>query len=280
VLDLNRAVSPDLHPYEVYAIRYATAARRDRDVFIGGDAHDAPVQMDYFVWLARNRQHTVVIDTGFDEPAAARRGRQFLRSPGEGLQRLGVHLESVEHVVITHLHYDHAGNLTLFPRASFHLQDSEMAYATGRHMALPFFGHAYEPDDVVAMVRLAFAGRIQFHDGAGEVVPGISVHHVGGHTRGLQVVRVFTRVGWLVLASDAAHYLDNMVLGRPFPIVADVTQMAEGWATLRRLASAPAHIVPGHDPSVMQHYSAPEPDLQGVAVRLDDEPRIEYTHIA
>jgi glyoxylase-like metal-dependent hydrolase (beta-lactamase superfamily II) len=273
-------VSADIQPYEVYAIRYATAARRARDVFIGGDAHDAPVQMDYFVWLARNRQHTVVIDTGFDHAAATRRGRQFLRSPGEGLQRLGVKLESVEHVVITHLHYDHAGNLTLFPRARFHLQDSEMAYATGRHMAMPFFAHAYEPDDVVSMVRLAFEGRIEFHDGMGEVVPGITVHHVGGHTRGLQAVRVFTRVGWLVLASDAAHYLDNMVLGRPFPIVADVTQMVEGWATLRRLASAQSHIVPGHDPIVMQRYSAPDPGLEGVVVRLDDEPRIEYSHIA
>jgi glyoxylase-like metal-dependent hydrolase (beta-lactamase superfamily II) len=107
------------------------------------------------------------------------------------------------------------------------------------------------------------------------VVPGITVHHVGGHTRGLQVVRVFTRVGWIVLASDATHYLDNMLLCRPFPIVADVTQMVEGWATLRRLASAPSHIVPGHDPIVMQRYSPPEPELRGVVVRLDDEPHPE-----
>jgi glyoxylase-like metal-dependent hydrolase (beta-lactamase superfamily II) len=271
-------VSQELQPYEVFAVRYATAARRACDVFIGGDPHDAPVQMDYFVWLARNRQHTVVIDTGFDQSAATRRGRQFLRSPGDGLEQLGVSLQDVEHVVITHLHYDHAGNLALFPRARFHLQDSEMAYATGRCMAVPFFAHAYELEDVVAMVRLAYAGRICFHDGVSEIVPGITVHHVGGHTRGLQVVRVFTRVGWIVLASDAAHYLENMISGRPFPIVADVTQMVEGWATLRQLASVPSLIVPGHDPIVMQRYRAPEPGLRGVAVRLDDEPQEDSTH--
>lgn len=268
----------DPEPYEVYAVRYATAVRRSTDIYIGGDAHDAPVPMDYFIWLARNRQHTVVIDTGFDQAAATRRGRQLLRSPGDGLRMLGVSPEEVAHVVITHLHYDHAGNLALFPRARFHLQDSEMAYATGRYMSVPFFAYAYELDDVVAMVRLAYAGRIEFHEGTGEVVPGITVHHIGGHTRGLQAVRVLTRLGWVVLASDAAHYLDNMISGRPFPIVADVTQMFQGWQTLRRLASAERHIVPGHDPLVMQRYRAPEPHLDGVAVRLDEEPQQDNTH--
>jgi glyoxylase-like metal-dependent hydrolase (beta-lactamase superfamily II) len=269
--------NPEVQPYEVYAIRYATAARRAADIFIGGDVHDGPVQMDYFVWLARNRERTVVIDTGFDQAAATRRGRQFLRSPGEGLRLLDVDPAQVADVVVTHLHYDHAGNLGLFPRARFHLQDSEMAYATGRHMAVPFFAHAYEPEDVVSMVRLAFDRRIEFHDGVGEVAPGMTVHHVGGHTLGLQTVRVLTRLGWLVLASDATHYLDNMRTGRPFPIVADVTQMVQGWAQLRRLASNERYIVPGHDPSVMQRYRAPQADLEGIAVRLDEEPQEHLT---
>jgi glyoxylase-like metal-dependent hydrolase (beta-lactamase superfamily II) len=268
-----------IEPFEVYALRYATAARRPVDVFIGGDPHEGAasgertVQMDYYIWVARNARHTVVIDTGFDHAASIRRRRDFLRAPGEALRLLSVDPATVAHVVITHLHYDHGGNLGLFPRARFHLQDSEMAYATGRHMAVPFFGHAYEPDDVVSMVRLAYAGRIQFHDGEGEVVPGISVHHIGGHTQGLQVVRVHTRVGALVLASDALHYLANMTTGRPFPIVADVTRMVAGWQRLRQLADDPAFIVPGHDPLVMQRYRAPGEALEGVVVRLDDEPR-------
>jgi glyoxylase-like metal-dependent hydrolase (beta-lactamase superfamily II) len=269
-------------PFEVYALRYATAARRPSDIFIGGDPHDVAglsgrgdgtVQMDYYIWLARNAQHTVVIDTGFDEAASLRRKRQFLRPPGEALRLLGVDPGEVAHVVITHLHYDHAGNLGLFPRARFYLQDGEMAYATGRQMAVPFFAHAYEPDDVCAMVRLAYAGRIHFHEGDGDVVPGISVHLIGGHTRGLQVVRVHTRAGPVVLASDALHYLANMESGRPFPIVADVTRMVSGWQRLRRLATDRGVIIPGHDPLVMQLYPAPEPHLEGAVVRLDGEPR-------
>jgi glyoxylase-like metal-dependent hydrolase (beta-lactamase superfamily II) len=259
-------------PFELYAIRYATAIRKQSDVFIGGDPHDADVPMDYFVWVARNALHTVVIDTGFDAAAARRRQRRLLIEPGDGLRQLGIDCAQVKDVIITHLHYDHAGNLPLFPRARFHLQEREMAFATGRHMAHPFFSYAYDLEAVLSMVRLVYGAQVQFHSGDADIVPGISVHLVGGHTHGLQVVRVWTRVGWVVLASDAAHYLANMTSGRPFPIVADVMQMTAGWERLKELAGGPELIVPGHDPLVMQRYREPSLSLRGVAVRLDDEP--------
>jgi glyoxylase-like metal-dependent hydrolase (beta-lactamase superfamily II) len=263
----------ELVPYEVYAIRYATVARRSAENFIGGDAHESGARMDYFVWLARNAERTFVIDTGFNEAAARKRKREFLRSPAEGLRLLGVDAASVEHVILTHLHYDHVGNFDLFPRARFHLQDRELAYATGRYMATGFFAHAYELEEVVAMVRNVYAGRVEFHDGDAEIAPGISVHHIGGHTQGLQAVRVWTRLGWLVLASDASHYYANMIEARPFPIVASVTEMVDGWRKVRALASDPRYVIPGHDPLVMQRYAAPDAALEGIVVRLDSEPR-------
>ncbi len=259
-------------PFEVYAVRYATVARRSGENFIGGDPHEHAGPMDYFVWVARRRTEVFVIDTGFNEDAARRRGRQFLRSPLDGLRALGVDADTVQDVILTHLHYDHVGNFDRFPRARFHLQDRELAYATGRCMATAFFAAAYEAEEVVAMVRNVYAGRVRFHDGDATLAAGLSVHRIGGHTKGLQAVRVHTRIGWLVLASDASHFAANMDEARPFPIVADVTEMVDGWARLRALASAPRHIVPGHDPAVMHRYRAPAPALQGIAVRLDAEP--------
>jgi glyoxylase-like metal-dependent hydrolase (beta-lactamase superfamily II) len=258
--------------YEVHAIRYATVARRSAENFIGGDPHEAGARMDYFVWLARSASRTLVIDTGFNAAAAQKRKREFLRSPAEGLRLLGVDAAAAEHVILTHLHYDHVGNFDLFPRARFHLQDSELSYATGRYMATEFFSYAYEVDEVVAMVRNVYAGRVEFHDGDAAIAPGISVHHIGGHTKGLQAVRVWTRVGWLVLASDASHYYANMGEGRPFPVVANVMEMVDGWRKLHTLVDDPRHIVPGHDPLVMQRYRAPSPSLEGIVVRLDAEP--------
>jgi glyoxylase-like metal-dependent hydrolase (beta-lactamase superfamily II) len=266
----SKIVEPSL--FEVYAIRYATVARRSAENFIGGDPHEAGDRMDYFVWLARNASRTFVIDTGFNEAAAIRRCREFLHSPVAGLTLLGVDAGKVDDVVITHLHYDHVGNFDLFHRARFHLQERELAYATGRCMAIDYFSHAYEPDEVVSMVRNVYAGRVEFHDGDSEIAPGFSVHYIGGHTKGLQSVRIWTRVGWLVLTSDASHYYANMQEHRLFPIVADITQMVDGWRRLRELASRPENIVPGHDPLVMRRYRAPEPALEGMVVRLDAEP--------
>lgn len=256
-------------PFKVYAIRYATVERRAADNFIGGDAHESGMPMDYFVWVARNKNQTWLIDTGFNAKAAEKRRRRFLRCPTAGLNLLGISAKDIEDIIVTHLHYDHIGNFDLFPKARFHLQDKEMAYATGRYMTTPFFAHAFEVDEVVAMVRNVYDGRVEFHDGDHELAPGLSIHHVGGHTKGLQVVRLWTEKGWLVLASDASHYAANMNEHKPFPIVVDVGEMVDGWKKMRRLVDDQSRIIPGHDPEVMKMYPAPSREMEGIVVRLD-----------
>jgi glyoxylase-like metal-dependent hydrolase (beta-lactamase superfamily II) len=255
--------------YEVYAIKYAHHVRRASENFIGGDPHDGPMPLDFFVWLIRGGDREIVVDTGFSAATAARRQREHLRCPTAGLRLLGVDSRNVKDVVITHLHYDHVGNFDLFPAASFHLQDREMQYATGRHMTQPVFRGAFDVEDVVGMVRNTYAGRVRFHDGDAEIAAGISLHYIGGHTMGLQVVRVATRRGWVVLASDASHFYANMEQARPFPIVFNVADMVEGYGRLRALADSPGHIIPGHDPLVLARYPAPAETLHGIVARLD-----------
>lgn len=258
-----------LPEYEVYAVKYAHHERRSRENFLGGDPHDVPMPLDYFVWLIRGAGREIVVDTGFSAEMAAKRGRTLLRCPSEGLRLLGVDAAKVSDVVITHLHYDHAGNLGLFPAATLHLQDRELNYATGRYMCHECFRGAYEVEDVVSMVRRVYAGRVRFHEGDAEIAPGVSVHLVGGHTMGIQSVRVMTRRGWVVLASDASHFYANMEEVRPFPIIWSVAEMVEGYAKLRSLAASPQHIIPGHDPLVMARYPAPSAGLAGIVARLD-----------
>lgn len=258
--------------YEVYAIKYARHERTARDNFIGGDPHDGPMPLDYYVWAVVGEDRTFVVDTGFDRDAAARRGRQLLRPPSEGLAAIGVDPATVRDVIITHMHYDHAGNHGLFPNARYHLQDREMAYCTGRCMCHEALRGAFEAEDVAAMVGRVFAGRVAFHDGSAELAPGVSVHRIGGHTDGLQAVRVRTRRGWVVLASDASHLYANMDQGRPFPIVYNVGEMLEGYRRLRELAESPDHVIPGHDPEVLRRYPAPGDEMKGWIARLDAPP--------
>ncbi len=229
--------------------------------------------LDFYVWLVRGNGRLVVVDLGFNAATAKARQRELIRNPVDGLRLLEVDAATVPDVVLTHLHYDHVGNCELFPKANFHLQDKEMAYATGRHMAQACFGQAYGVEDVVGLVRAAYKGRVAFHDGDEEIGPGLSLHHIGGHTMGLQAVRVWTKRGWVVLASDAAHLYANMEEQRPFPIVYHVGEMIEGWRRLQQLADSPRHIIPGHDPLVLRRYPPPAPQLEGIAARLDVEPR-------
>jgi len=262
-----------IEPFELFALRYAHhAGRRAHDNFIGGDLHEDGSPLDYFVWVARRHEEVFLVDTGFGPKAARERGRQLLRSPADGLKLMGIEPLGIRNVILTHLHYDHAGTLEAFPAAQFHLQDRESAYATGRHMRHDFFRHAYDVEDVVSVIRHLYAGRVTFHDGSSELAAGLSVHHVGGHTAGLQAVRVYTRRGWVVLASDATHLYANMQRAAPFPIVYSVADMLEGYRIVRALADSEDHVVPGHDPLVMQRYPAPAKDLEGIVVRLDVAP--------
>ena len=259
--------------YEILAVKYAERPNRIRaESFINADDHESPHPMDFFVWVVRNQHRTIVVDTGFDKAEADVRGRTVLRLPSAALATIGIDAAAIDDVVITHLHYDHAGTLASFPKARFHLQAAEMAYATGRCMCHQALRMPFEADDVVAMVRKVFAGRADFHDGGGEIVPGVSVHLIGGHSKGLQCVRVKTRRGHVVLAADAAHLYAHIDSGRVFPITYNIAEVLEGYATLQRFATSPRHVVPGHDPLVLTRYPAAKPGLEGWIARLDAEP--------
>ncbi|MBF0279130.1 MAG: N-acyl homoserine lactonase family protein [SAR324 cluster bacterium] len=261
---------PEIH--QIFAVKYARHERERHYNFIAADPHDGIMPLDYFVWAIVNENRTIIVDTGFDHEEAKNRNRQLLRLPKEGLAMIGVDAAVVKDVIITHLHYDHAGTSSDFPNAKFHLQDLEMSYASGRSMRHAPLKSAYSVEHVVDFVRHLYAGRVIFHGGDSMLAPGISLHHIGGHTMGIQSVRVFTRRGWVVLASDAAHFYENMEKAAPFPIVYNVADMVEGFDRLRSLAESEDHIIPGHDPLVMERYPAPNPDLEGVVVRLDVPP--------
>jgi glyoxylase-like metal-dependent hydrolase (beta-lactamase superfamily II) len=96
------------------------------------------------------------------------------------------------------------------------------------------------------------------------------VHLVGGHTGGLQIVRVPTGRGWVVLASDAAHFWANIRRRNPYPLIHNLERMAEGWVRCEELADGPDHIIPGHDPEVLRRFPKVANDPQ--TVRVDLEP--------
>ena len=256
--------------YEIFAIRYGKSVRKRSESFVGGDPHDGPMPMAYYVWLIRNGERAVVVDTGFDPRVAQSRGREFLICPGEALRRLGTPPETVQDVILTHLHYDHAGNHQLFPDATFHVQAAEMAYATGPWMTHRHLRAGYGADDIKIMIDRLFADRLTFHKGTSLLFPGISLHHMGGHCAGLQAVEVATARGPVMLASDSAVFYEGLQQGRAFPAAFHVGDELQGYRRLLQIAGSSDSVIPGHDVQVMARYPEVVP---GVAWRVDLAPK-------
>lgn len=182
------------HIYEVYALRYATQPERSSTKnFIHHDFHETTESFDFFIWVIRNQNHTIIVDTGFSHEVAIKRSREFLSCPKNLLTEIGIEADNVSDVVLTHMHYDHSGNLGLFPNAQFHIQEKEMNYCTGHSMTYSFLRMPFEVDNIVNAVRTLFHNKLSFHNGMAEIVPDVTLHLIGEHTPGLQVVRVPTK---------------------------------------------------------------------------------------
>ena len=241
--------------YELYALRYATRSGPRQEYFVDPvDQGDLDMRMDYFVWLATGAGGHVLVDTGFDEDVARRRGRTWLRRPADLLRDMGIRPADVRHVILTHLHYDHAGTLADFPNATFHLQDREYHFVLGSESNSTRAG--FEVGDVAKLVELFYEGRLMLHDGSASPLPGIAMHLVGGHTRGTQIVTVATGRGRVVLASDASHFYENYERGNCFPHADDFDRSKASFALIAELADSPEHVIPGHDPLVLARYPA------------------------
>jgi glyoxylase-like metal-dependent hydrolase (beta-lactamase superfamily II) len=229
--------------------------RSSRDFYLFfPDPHEGPRPIAYYLWVIRNANRTVVVDLGFDKRSGDARGRVMLREPMAALASVGVEPETVKTVIVTHMHYDHAGHGPEFPNAEFVLQEREVAYCTGRPMRYPPTRRSFDVEHVTDMIRANFQSRVRFVDGDADILPGISVHLVGGHSGGLQVVRVETEKGPLVLASDAAHFYDTVTEGNPFTIIVNLPEMCAGWERIFELGAETGLVIPGHDPLVSELY--------------------------
>jgi glyoxylase-like metal-dependent hydrolase (beta-lactamase superfamily II) len=256
--------------YEVLAVRYGTLATTKAHLYYRYEAYgqpDAPQSLDYFFYLLRGDGRTIVVDTGFDPAVGARRGRTCLCEPAQALARLGVDAGEVEQVVITHLHYDHVGNLGLFPRAQLLVPERELEFWTGPWARRPQFAEHVEAREIEAIAAARQEGRVRTYAGPAELAPGVQAVDVGGHSPGQHALVVARAGGPVVLASDAIHLYEELERDRPFAVFADLAGMYRGYDTLRELSSGPgAALVPGHDPEVAMRF--PTYDGDGLAVVL------------
>lgn len=252
---------PAIPEYQIYVMKYAERQADLATFMMTAEPGRETITIDYFVWLLQGGDEPIVVDTGFTPEIAQARQRKYLASPAEQLRKLGVDARDVRKVLITHLHWDHFGGFSLFPNATFYLQTKEYQYWTGPVMRFPAAQRLVEANDMAELVRLNIQGRVRFIDGVAEVVPGISLHYVGGHTAGIQVVRVNTAKGYAVVASDASHLFRNLEENTPANLITNLPEMFSAFEAIRDLSSGPNLWLPGHDPAVLQRFPTQAADI-------------------
>jgi glyoxylase-like metal-dependent hydrolase (beta-lactamase superfamily II) len=253
--------------YELFAFRYArrTGGSKAREFYCYSEIYgepDAVSGMDYFFWLARNQHRTVLIDCGMDREHALRHNRTIDLDAVEAIAKIGVAPSEIDHIVLSHLHFDHIGNADKFGNATFSVAEEELKFWMGPFADRPIFSWAVEAEEIAFVQDAYRQGRIRLVSGPETLFPGIRVNPIGGHTAGMMITEVDTSDQTMVLASDAIHFYEEMTLDRPFFIFSDLLKVYESYELLRSLDNqSRTTVVAGHDPESFSHFEPLDGEL-------------------
>jgi glyoxylase-like metal-dependent hydrolase (beta-lactamase superfamily II) len=249
--------------YEIYAIRYATIADFPVSSLVAGADPSRKMDIAMMVWLVRGNGHNILVDSGFyrDQFMKQWHPKDYVK-PSEAIARVGLKPEDITDVVITHMHWDHADGMDLFPKARIWLQKDELEYYAGAAWQSRNTHGGIDPDDILAAVKLNTLGRVGLVNGdAQEIFPGITCYLGGKHTYASQYLGINSAQGIVVLASDNMYLYENLDKHAAIAQTLDAQSNLRAQDRMKQLAADPRLIIPGHDPAVMTRFPNPQPGV-------------------
>lgn len=249
-------LAQDKPKYEIYALRYATIPDFPVSGLIAGADKDRKLDIAMLVWLVRGNGKNILVDSGFYRPQFFKSWtvRDFVK-PAETVLKLGLKPEDITDVIITHMHWDHADGMDLFPNAKIWVQKDELEYYAGEAWQSRRTHGGIDPDDVLAAVKLNTQGKVGLVNGdAQEIMPGITCYTGGKHTYASQYVGVNTPAGTVILASDNMYLYENLDKHLPIAQTLDADSNLRAQDRMKQLAAKPELIIPGHDPAELTRF--------------------------
>lgn len=249
--------------YEIYAIRYATIPDFPVAELVAGADPTRKLDIAMMVWLVRGNGRTILVDSGFYHERFFKdwNVKDFVK-PSDALKPLGVKSEEITDVIISHMHWDHADGMDLFPNARIWIQKDELQYYAGEAWQSKDTHGGIDPEDVLTLVKLNTLGKVGMVNGdAQEILPGVTCYTGGRHTYASQYVGVSTKAGTVVLASDNMYLYENLEKHVPIAATLDAASNLRAQDRMKKLAASPGLIIPGHDPAVMTKFPNPAPGI-------------------
>jgi N-acyl homoserine lactone hydrolase len=207
--------------YSIWLLEYARILEYPTSALIYG-AHNAGTRVLPFTFFAlQSQDHLVLVDTGYEDneytrAATAGWGMQDWQPPEEMLRRIGLDPGDVDTVILSHHHFDHAGNLGAFPNATFYIQHRDVDNFMVKLCAAPrnkWMASGLDPNTITALASAGVDGRVRLLEGEANILPGLDVRPAfDTHTDGSQYVIVADgdRAPWII-AGDAVLVDENLL---------------------------------------------------------------------
>lgn len=246
--------------YEVYVLSYGVYPNFSISNLVAGADQNRKLDLQMMIWLIKGPGgRNILVDTGcYHDRFVKGLGIKDFIKPSDTLAKLGLSAGDITDVIITHMHWDHADGIELFPNAKIWIQKDEYGYYTGAAWQQGGKSGGIDPDDVLALVKLNIEHKVNLVDGDDrEIIDGIRVYTGGRHTFASQYVGVRTVVGTVVIASDNMYLYENLEKHAPIAQTFDAESNLKAQDRMKQLASRPDLIVPGHDPAVFIKFPKP-----------------------
>jgi glyoxylase-like metal-dependent hydrolase (beta-lactamase superfamily II) len=246
--------------YEVYALSYGIYPDFPVSALLAGAEKDRKIDLQMMIWLIKGPGgRNILVDSGcyHDDVLKGKTFKNFIK-PSDTLAKLGLAPGDITDLIISHMHWDHADGMDLFPKAKIWIQKDEYNYYTGAAWQAGGKHGGIEPEDVLTIVRLNTQNQVHLVDGDDrEIIDGIRVYIGGRHTFASQYVSVRTASGTVVLASDNMYLYENLQKHLPIAQTFDADSNLKAQDRMKQIASRPDLIVPGHDPEVFVRFPKP-----------------------